>query len=146
MSPEKQQEQIKAYNSEIGKIAETRFDAKRENADASRKVAGIDVGEAAYQGFKEAFVKMTTANDKGEIEMNKMLSDDNELFEFLKYRHFKPQIDAAIVKATSAGKWNALSLMSDTHTRVAGGDPHAAQERSQTEIDDRLKAPEGTYK
>ena len=149
LTEEELSKKIKEYKSQVDDFISKRFAEDRENPEDSRKFAGIDLGEAKYQEFKDVFKEMLIPNDNGVIpiraKLEEVLLDDNKLEEFAKYLHFKDEIGKAVTKARNEGKLIALDLLDDTERKPAGSQRDTAGFSDDEELN-RLSAPEGSYR
>ena len=137
------------YIQNTTKFIDEKFKPEQQRGDKAveaRSIAGIDIGEANFQAFKEDFKAMVMPDKDGVIPLAVKLQNDDAIFEFAMYQAFKDEIRKAMVKSKNEGKMFMLDqLPKEPGGNTGGGRAPAAGTYTDTEMSDRMSKPEGTY-
>lgn len=136
-----------AYLGEVDKYINSIFKSETERGEKAseiRSFAGVDLGESEFQSMKEDMRKLLVPNEKGNIPLMEMLSDDRMLFKFAMFNRMEGKLKEKLVQARNDGKLSAIDLLPDNPG--AGGAGY--QESTKLTDEEKLRrfaSPEGTY-
>lgn len=136
-----------AYLGEVDKYINGIFKPESERGDKAREVrsfAGVDLGETEFQSMKEDMRKLLVPNEKGNIPLMEMLSDDAMLFKFAMFSRMEGKLKDKLVQARNEGKFSAIDLLPD-NPGAGGAGYQGSTKLTEEEMQKRFASPEGTY-
>ena len=151
--PAAMQKQVTDYNKGVSDWADNYFSKGTENSTEEEKkaiisrrtIAGVDLGEAKFQEFKESFAKDFQIGEDGKASIQEMLlNNDEALAKAYLFLKNEDVIRQALTRKFNDGVDFTMEKLLPNGRQISGAHGNAGK-MSQEEIDARLNAPEGSF-